>query len=162
MSAEPAGAGRGTPRALVIGVGNPLRGDDDAGPEAARRLRARGRAPARVAECGGGAAELLAAWHGEPQVWVVDAVASGAPPGTVHRLDAREALPPGWGRAVSTHGLGLAEAVELARRLGQLPARLVIYAIEVRGFEPGAPLSAEVERAVDQVVARIEAELGEV
>jgi hydrogenase maturation protease len=151
--------------ALVIGAGNMLRGDDGAGPEVARRLRERHAGRVRAVPCGGEGAAILQAWQGERRVFVVDAVMSGVaagasrdaapPPGTIHRFDAREPLPPGWGRGVSTHALGVAEAVELARQLGQLPERLVIYGIEAREFRDGAPLSAEVERGVEEVVARI-------
>ena len=78
----------------------------------------------------------------------------------MHRFDAREPLPPGWGRGVSTHALGVGEAVELVRSLGRMPERLVIYGIEGARFGHGEPMSAEVERAVEEVVARILAELG--
>ena len=50
---------------------------------------------------------------------------------------------------MSTHGFGLAEALELARALGQLPRRCIVYAIEGASFETGAPLSPEVAAAVD-------------
>ena len=84
---------------------------------------------ARVVECEGSATSLLEAWQGEPAVVVVDAMCSGAPAGTVQRLDAsREPLPAELFRG-STHGLGLPEAIELARSLGRLPPSLVVYGI---------------------------------
>jgi hydrogenase maturation protease len=58
----------------------------------------------------------------------------------------------------STHSLGLAEAVELARALKRLPKRLTVYGIIARSFEPG-PLSPEVERAVDRLAANLATEL---
>ena len=54
---------------------------------------------------------------------LVDAVTSGAPPGTVHRLDASEAAL-AVDVTTTTHGLGLAETIELALVLGRLPPRL--------------------------------------
>ena len=84
---------------------------------------------------------LIDAWEGADALWLVDAVSSGAEPGTVHRLDASErALPPDLFRA-STHHVGLAEAVELARALGRLPARTVVFGIEGGSFAVGEPLS---------------------
>ena len=57
----------------------------------------------------------------------------------------------------STHGLGLAEAIELGRALGRLPARLVVYAIEGQGYATGAPLSPPVARAAEEVVGELRA-----
>ena len=51
----------------------------------------------------------------------------------------------------STHLLGVAEAVELARVLGRLPKALRLVAIEGRNFAHGAKLSPQVEAAVETV-----------
>jgi hydrogenase maturation protease len=134
----------------VIGVGADLRGDDASGLVVARRLRARG-VPALTTTPD----SLLADWQGLDAVVLIDSVRSGAEPGTIHRIDARRApLPSGMGGA-STHLLGLADAVELARVTDQLPDRLEIIGIEGRAFSLGAPLSPEVERAVDAVVGEL-------
>ena len=55
----------------------------------------------------------------------------------------------------STHGFGVAEAVELARSLNQLPPQLIIYGIEGKNFADGFGLSPEVEGAAAQVVRRV-------
>ncbi len=60
---------------------------------------------------------------------------------------------------MSSHGLGLAEAVELARALGQLPRSCVVYAIEGESFAVGAPLSPPVATAVADVAARLRVEI---
>ena len=69
-------------------------------------------------------------------------------------------LPAGLFRA-STHHLGIAEAVELARVLGRLPARTVLYAIEGTRFEAGGELTAEVSAALPRVAAAVRAEVAE-
>jgi hydrogenase maturation protease len=85
---------------------------------------------------------LLDALAGVEAAILIDAVQSGAAPGTVHRFDAAaQALPPTLLRC-STHALGVAEAVELARALGQLPARLAVYGVEGADFDIGDGLSA--------------------
>ena len=62
----------------------------------------------------------------------------------MHRLDASDrALPPDPFRA-STHHVSLAEAVELARAIGRLPGRTVVYGIEGGSFAVGAPLTPAV------------------
>ena len=56
--------------------------------------------------------------------------------------------------------MGVADAIELARALGELPVRCVVYAVEGQSFETGAPLSARVEAAVFEVERRVRAEFG--
>ena len=112
-----------------------------------------------MVECAGGTTALMEAWQGEPVVVVVDAMSSGAPAGTVRRLDAsRGPLNVELFRG-SSHGLGLAEAVELARSLGQLPPSLVIFGIEGTNFGPGTRISYPVECAVREAVLLISEEL---
>ena len=135
---------------LIIGCGNRQRGDDGAGILVAERLRNLG-IPAETRS--GEAADLIEAWRGADNVIVVDAVVTGAPVGTVQAWDARQPLA-SVRTTASTHGLGVAEAIELAQVLHCLPARLQVYGIEGRRFEPGAEISPEVQRAIEDV-ARI-------
>lgn len=137
---------------LVLGVGNPERGDDGAGRAVARRLLSRP-APGLVArELSGEAMALVSACENWDDVVIVDA-ALGPTPGRVARFDAAAlALPAPFARA-STHGAGVAEAVELMRALGRLPRALTVYAIAGRDFGLGQPLSAEVARAVKRVTS---------
>ena len=146
--------------AAVIAVGNPLRADDGAGVEVVRRLAGRVPAGVRLIELGGDPAGLLDAWEGLGTVVVVDAVRSGGEPGTIHRLDAStEPLPARTGSA-STHGLGLAEALELGRALGRLPARVVVVGIEVADDRTaGGKLSRPVQDAIEDAAASVLAEL---
>jgi hydrogenase maturation protease len=148
-----------TPRRLrVVGLGNALRGDDAVGLEVARRVRAL-LPDADVIEASGEPAALLdALGDGAEEVAIGDAVWSGAAPGAVHRFDAGAAALP-LASGASTHGLGLAEAIELGRALGRLPARLVVYGIEGQGYETGAPLSPPVARAAEEVVGELRARL---
>jgi len=140
---------------LILGCGNRQRGDDAAGILAAERLRARG-IGAEV--CVGQPSELIEAWSGADDVIVIDAVVSGSPAGTVHEWDGRHS-PPFATSAGSTHGLGVAHAIELARALGGLPSRLRVYGIEGKTFEIGSAISPEVERGVEEVVERIAVDL---
>jgi len=140
---------------LIIGLGNPDRGDDAAGRAVAARLKMSVPRDMRVIECGGEATALLARLGEADEVILIDAAISGAAPGTVERFEAHEAPLPAARFGMSTHGFGLAEAIELARALGQLPRRCVVYAIEGRSFALGDPLSPDVEAAVGTVVARI-------
>jgi hydrogenase maturation protease len=139
-------------RRLVIGIGNPGRGDDGAGREAARRLALRRDAGIETRECRGEATELMDAWCGASDVILVDACRGAGPIGSVHAFAAEDALRLARLRHASTHSLGVAAAVGLARALGSLPARLVIYAIEAGATDVGPRLSPEVDRGVQEVV----------
>jgi hydrogenase maturation protease len=144
---------------VVIGVGNRLCGDDVAGLEVARMVRERAGHALRVFELDGEPSGLLDAWEAAEFAVVIDASASGAAPGTVHRFDAAEGPLPGGLRGSSTHALGVADAIELGRALGRLPARLTVYGIEGQRFGAGALPSAAVEDAITAVAESVVAEV---
>ncbi len=150
---------QGAGRRMVIGIGNPDRGDDAAGLEVARLLRQRLPGGVEVSQHAGDAAALLERLDGVAAAVLVDACVSGAPAGTVLRIDAAAAALPRWGGSASTHGLGLGEAIELARALGRLPMRCIVYAIEGQSFALGAPLSPPISKAVVEVARRVAAEM---
>ena len=140
-------------------IGNAFRGDDGAGLEVAKLLRGTLSNGAEVLEREGEPTGLIDAFGGAEALWLVDAISSGAQGGTIHRLDAGEQeLPAGLFRA-STHAFGLAEAVELTRALGRLPARVVVYGIEGTRFEAGNELSPETAAAVPKVAAALREEV---
>jgi hydrogenase maturation protease len=136
-------------RVVVIGVGNALRGDDSAGLDVVVRLRDEPGVARVVHE--GEAIELLEIWAAADAAVLVDTVRSGAPVGTIHRLDvSADALPAAFARA-SSHMIGIGEVIELARTLGRLPPRVVVYGIEGARFDTGADLSPEVAAAIDSL-----------
>ena len=151
----------GGPRRVVLGIGNPDRGDDGAGRTVARLLRPQLPSDIEVAEHDGEATDLLARLEGAAAAYLVDACATGAPAGTVYRFDVGATPLPQSRFGASTHGYGLAEAIELGRALGQLPRRCVVYAIEGGSFELGAPLSRPVDVAAADVARRLRAEIAD-
>jgi hydrogenase maturation protease len=144
---------------LVIGVGNEYRHDDGVGLVLAQRLREQAVPGLSIIEQSGEGAALLEAWKGRSTVFLADAVHSSAPPGTIHRLDARAGQLPRQLFRESTHAFSAAEAIELARALDQLPPCLILYGIEGKDFTAGAGLSPELEPAVAKVLAQLLAEL---
>jgi hydrogenase maturation protease len=140
----------------IIGVGNDYRGDDGAGLAVARVLKAMA-LPANIdiIEASGEATGLLEAWQGAEVVLVLDAVLSGATPGTLHRFDAHAQRIETTLFSCSTHAFGVAEAVELARALDQLPPRLLVYGIEGQEFSMGAPITPAVAEALPRLAQRI-------
>jgi hydrogenase maturation protease len=137
---------------VVIGVGNDWRRDDAAGLAVARRLRGRLGGAVSVLEHEGEPVALVEVWSDAQEAVIVDAVSSGAAPGTIHRLDARRQRLPATLFRGSTHAFSLAEAIELARALERLPGRLLVYGIEGESFAAGSGLSPTVEQAVAEIV----------
>lgn len=149
-----------SPGILVIGIGNEYRGDDAVGLEVARRIRVRCPKGVAVEEYSGDLTGLLDCWQSGDEVVLVDAVRSGAPPGTIVRFDALDGdLPGELTSPVSSHGMGVIDALALARALDRLPARLILYGIEGRAFEAGAHISAELADALDKTMQRIMLEI---
>lgn len=133
---------------IVIGVGNEYRGDDAAGRLVARRLTDQVPADVTVCECSGESATLMETWQGYDRVYLVDAVESRQPPGTIHRIAAHEQEMPRDFFHTSTHAFSLAEAIELARALDQLPAEVLVCGVEGKWFEAGKKLTPAVEAAI--------------
>jgi hydrogenase maturation protease len=140
---------------LILGVGNAYRSDDGIGIAVVRRLREQVPSEIKTLEETGEGTALLEAWKGARAVIVVDAVQSGAPPGTIYRLDAHNGQIPKQFFHYSTHAFSVAEAIELARALDLLPRRLIVYGIEGQFFIAGVGLSREVEQAGVTVVTRV-------
>jgi hydrogenase maturation protease len=141
---------------VVIGVGNALRGDDAAGLEVARRLadlELESKIKVRAHE--GEGVALLDLWDGADAVLIVDTVRSNRAPGTLLRIDATSSALPLTLRCSSSHTIGIAEAIELARALGTLPPTVVVYGVEGASFEAGEELSLRVAAAIDQLADNV-------
>jgi hydrogenase maturation protease len=138
---------------LIVGCGNPLRGDDGVGLVIARALLRRLRFAATVREHRGDGMALLDLWQGARAVILVDAAEGGVLPGDFARFDAVAAPLPANLRSCSTHAFGIAEAVELGRTLNTLPATLIVYAVYGEEFAYGVGLSRNAKVAARHAVA---------
>jgi hydrogenase maturation protease len=149
---------------LVVGIGNRLRGDDGAGPAVAERVREQLGDGVLVVEHDGEPAALLDLLSRARVAVLVDAAQQGTPPGTCTRIDAGAGPLPAAIGAVSTHGVGLAEAIELGRALGRLPPALDVVCVEGDSYGIGDGLSPAVAAAIgpaaDEVRAALRVRLG--
>jgi hydrogenase maturation protease len=139
----------------VVGCGNAFAGDDAAGLEIVRRLREQNPCEAEIRAMPQASVELEELFEGADTVLFIDAVASGAPPGTLHLL----ALPspevePRALSSLSSHGWHLPEVLRLRAALGQRTPRLMLLGVEVETVSPGAARSEAVEEAIRTVVER--------
>jgi hydrogenase maturation protease len=150
-------------RTLLVGLGNPLRGDDGVGVAVARRFDARRAASwdVDVDECAAGGLRLAERLVGRRRAIVVDALAPGdAEPGVVRRLAVAEAARAA--HATSTHDADLATALAALAYAGEaVPEEIVIVGVGVAltdGFaERLSPVvDAAADALVDDLVARFE------
>ena len=143
------------PEILVVCVGNAYRRDDGVGLLVAEMLEENPCEGLRVLPKSGDGADLMEAWRGAEQVVVVDAAATGAEPGSIYRLQVGNQPVPSALFPYSTHAFGVAEAIEMARAMGELPPTLVIYAIEGADFGVGSGFSPEVADAARRVAKEV-------
>jgi hydrogenase maturation protease len=118
----------------------------------AERLRAIG-IPVRINE--GNALDLLSDFDAADRIILVDAVITGRPTGTITRWDAHTERIPVRTAACSTHWVGVAEAIELARILEQMPAECTVIGIESGHFDSHCAPSPQVIAAVETVVQQV-------
>jgi len=160
---KPGGTARGVRRkeCVVIGIGNPLLGDDGFGIEVAKALRKlnlgsrvlvfeRHTMDISVLESAKGASKLV----------IVDAVKSGRPPGSVLKFIAGAPRSPVL-RVPMSHEQDLQDILALAREIGmRLPATVVV-GIEPADCTAGNGLSAEVRGALPHALEEVKDEVKE-
>jgi len=146
-------------RLLVVCVGNPDRGDDGLGPLVAKALTGALPADVRLACANGDVLGLIPEWSDVDGMICVDAAALLTTPGRIHRFDLATTELPVDMAPPSSHALGLAEAIALARALEQAPRQIIVYAVEGAEFGGGAAMTRAVAAAVDEVAGRIVAEV---
>jgi hydrogenase maturation protease len=142
-------------KVLLIGIGNEYRSDDRIGLEIARQIRKKQIPGVVVKEESGEGTALMEAWQGYKNVIAVDAVSSGAAPGTLFRIDANNETVPVKFFHYSTHAFSVAEAIELARAMKTLSQRVLVYGIEGADFSAGTNISHAVQESAKQVVEQI-------
>lgn len=143
------------PRLVIIGIGNPFRGDDGAGIAVVHALKEQFTSEVKLIEESGDGLLLLEDWGNAPAVFVIDATLSGATPGTIRIFNVHKGRVPSQFFPCSTHAFGLTQVIDLARILDRLPAEFLIFGIESERCELGSQMSPRVIAAVDEVAARI-------
>lgn len=145
-------------RLHIIGIGNSFRGDDSVGARVVERLQQRVTGAAtpgvRFTQSRGDVAELIQAFEDCQEAVLIDAVycTDSVKPGAVIKMDLHSNEVPLEHLRASSHCLGVAESVELARVLDCLPATLTLWGIAGENFPLGSELSAPVAVAADAVV----------
>lgn len=147
---------------VVLGIGQPFRGDDGVGLAAVTAWKQAYPSTAAnpilsIQEEPLPGLSLLSLLADYQAAILVDAVQSGAPPGTLHTLQIDE-LEAFSTAARFAHGWGLAETLRLGQIIAPsfIPKRLQILGIEAIQFDLGHKLSPAVRVVLPQAAARIQ------
>ncbi|WP_432590348.1 hydrogenase maturation protease [Streptomyces sp. HD1123-B1] len=144
-----------TGRVVVIGVGNPFRRDDGAGPAVIEALRGTLPANTLLTDSDGEPGRMLGLWRRQDAVVVVETVhAHPGRPGRLHTLTAERAARLASGSA-STHALGLGETFALAAALDRMPRELTVRAVEGADFGLGHGLTPSVAEALPALIHHV-------
>lgn len=137
---------------VVVGVGNTILSDDGVGVHAARLLLCDSRVPAGVTILDGGTLglKLLPYVSDASRVLFLDAVNSGAAPGTPIRMTARELLDTSSG--LSVHQLGVADLIAALTLVSTRQQDIVVLGVQPANTDWGTSLSSDVEAALTWLV----------
>lgn len=132
---------------LVVGIGNPILGDDSVGLRVAEKLKDKFDVKKATPTT------LIEAISGYDSVVIVDAVCGFGEVGEVFEVEIAE------NSEISlSHSAGIIEMLSLAKAIypDRMPKDIRIIAIEIGEIRIGEELSEDVERAVDEAVRIIE------
>lgn len=149
---------------VIIGMGNPLLSDDGVGIAVAHAVAERlvnRNIHLTVTELHTGGIRLMEAMAGFKRAVVVDAMLSGAIPGTLKHFDPQDFVT--TKNTFSSHDTDFATAYELGLMAGiQLPEQVSFWGIEAREYDLfGERFSDEVAAALPEAVRRIAEEISE-
>jgi hydrogenase maturation protease len=141
---------------LVLGVGNLLLSDEGVGLRVVERLAATHELPASVQVLDGGTLgmDLLYYLEGIDNLLVIDAVETGAEPGTLVRLENDE-VPAFLSVKISPHQIGVPDMLFAAKLKEMYPRNVVLLGIQPADLSVGLELSPEVARQVDVLVGQV-------
>ncbi len=150
---------------LVVGIGSTILGDDGVGVHAARVVRDRMMAVSQidvdVVELGTAGLALLDLVEGYDQLIVLDAIVTGAAPGTVHLLEGKDVA-----RAAhlgAGHDADLPATLAMGEKLlpGQMPQKVIVIAVEALHLTDfSEQLSEAVKGGIGEVVRAVEMLIG--
>jgi hydrogenase maturation protease len=139
--------------------GNLLRADDGVGIHAVERLREE-RPEVEAIDVSTSRIGTLEHIRGCGRVVIVDAIITGAEPGTIHKIRPRNL----GSEEFRSHGLSLSTTFQLGSQLypDEMPERLVILAVEAEDITSySTELTAKVRAAIPRLMEEICKELDE-
>ena len=137
---------------MLIGIGHPDRGDDALGSILLENIKAKVENTLATQHILGDMAQLIDCFEHYHIVIIIDAIVTRQKPiGTCYRFENEAILPISHGVTTSTHSFDLGQTLQLAKNLGVLPNKLILYGIEVGHFEHGKPMSEAVTASLSDL-----------
>ena len=148
------------PATLVLGLGNPLRGDDGVGARVVEELNHRGLPQGVTAMDGGtGGLDLLRILERWNRVVIVDAADVGLEPGQFVRFTPDQVRLTGASGAFTLHNAGLSEVLALAAALNLDLPELVVFGVQPAEIGWGEGLTLALEAALSGLADAVLEEL---
>lgn len=147
-------------RILILGLGNPLMGDDGIGVILAKELKKLKWPPGlRILDVGTSVFYYLGEISQARQVIAIDAFQAGGYPGCVYRLDIEDVadFP-----EQDAHGMSLPGIIKLARSITGLPEAITIYGVEPEKLDFGQGLTFVVKSTVPKIISLLKTEVQEI
>ncbi len=150
----------GAKSALVLGVGNILLADEGVGVRVVEAFQQRYLVSEEVEVLDGGTAgmDLLDALSARSHIVIVDAVRTGAEPGTIVRLTGPE-VPALFSNRISPHQLGISDVLAILRLIDQEPRHIALIGIVPFELDLGLTLSDAIAARVDEMADLVANEL---
>ncbi|MBS3760477.1 hydrogenase maturation protease [Halodesulfurarchaeum sp.] len=148
----------------VVAVGNPIMGDDGIGAQVLETLETSTvseRSDVTLANGGTTAFFALEAMSGCDRAIVVDAISTGAEPGTIHTFRYVDGAFADDVPEMTMHDFSFAEALQAGRDAYEIPEEVLIFGVEPKRIEMSMELSEEIEQTVPDLVDLIHDELPE-
>ncbi|QBR84804.1 hydrogenase maturation protease [Legionella israelensis] len=136
----------------VLGIGSPF-GDDQVGWHVVNLLKQQigpDSGQLLITACDRPGTRILELMRSADKVFLIDAVMTGAPAGTLHYLKNEEII--SFTNGLSTHGIGIIDAIEIGKALNELPKQIILYGIEIENVSKDFKLSKTLGRAIEETV----------
>lgn len=144
---------------LVLGIGNILCGDDGIGPSVVNLLQKQNWPDTvQILEVGTALLNHLEIIGSTRHLFIIDALRTGAKPGTIHRFHLEE-LASSLEPAITSHGIPLKQVIALAQEQTGFPVKVIIFGIEPLSLELATELSPPIKATLSQITAQIMEEL---
>jgi len=147
----------------ILGLGNILLKDEGVGVRVVWELEKKN-LPGNIelVDAGTSGLDILSFIENVDKLIIIDAVKTAKTPGTLYRLDFKSLSELSHSQKLSLHQLGILETLQIAKKIGKLPEKIIIIGIEPKEIDWGLELSPEIEKKIpdliDLVLKEIEVE----
>ncbi len=143
---------------LIVGIGNPLMGDDGVGPYVLEGLREK-HPEWDFLELQTPGYSILSYLQDKKKLILIDAADFGGKPGEVKRVKKEQVCSIKESSSLDLHGADILSVLEKSSSWGIHIEDVLIYCIQIESLIPCTPLSLSVQKAAKQVITSIEKDM---